>query len=320
MGKKHSQTIEIPPQYSPGKTTIVLMEDFEASVGEIHDQAKRDHIRDHNHTVGQMELEGSALTNGRRALAQKNPTESRVAKRKREKEEAAHRRLLRQYLDRLEDLYRQIEVINQRLEQIDTELTELQRLQKLAEDGTLDPNNFAHAELLRKYGMTKEDIEKGSLSLILADKLGQRFHERTELQNRKESLVNQAQEVIHEAQAGGMMTPEDAEHFRQGLESSEVGVSAVVWDLNESSEAIKTMATDRFNSLLDEEGVADGLQLPKKGSGALSFAASLDNTPEEGKMDTSLTEKFASISDPAKETPTVEHAVSQLIVPGRTNA
>lgn len=320
MGVTEGQAIEIPPQYDPGKSTIVLMETFESSVKEMRDHAQTDHIRDHNHTVGQMELEGSALTNGRRALAQKNPAESGTVKKTREKQDAAHRTLLKQFLDRLEDLYRQIEAINQRLDEIVTEISELERLQKLAEDGMLDPNNPDHAKILKKYGITKEDIERGNLSLILADKLGQREDERTELQQRKESLQHQAQEAIAEVQAGETITPEEAEQFEQRLESLEAGVSAVVWDLNESSEELKNMATDRFNNILDEEGSAGSLQLQASSKETLSFAASLDKTLQEGEPDKSLTEKFSSMPGPSQDTVAPEQPARQTLVPGTPKA
>ncbi len=316
MSRKHGQTIEIPPQYDPAKSNVVLMENFESAVGEIHEQAKSDHQRDHNHTIGQSELEGSALTNGRRALAHKNPSESLAARKKKEKDRAMIRTALKQLLDRLEDIYREIEAINQRLEEIDTEITELERLQQLAEHGTLEPNNPAHANLLKKYGITQEDIESGRLSLILAEKLGQRVDERTELQKRKESLEQEASEAIAEAQADGIITPGEAEQYEQRLESLEAGVSAVVWDSNESSEELKNMATDRFNSSLDDEGSINSLQLDMKGTGALSFAASLDKTLKEGNSAKSLTEKFSSMAGPVQDTPTVEQVATRTIVPG----
>ena len=273
---KYGQTVEIPPQYDPGKGTVALMEEFASSVGEMHEQAKTNHIRDHNHTVGQMEMEGDALTNGRRALAQKNPAESKAAKKKREKEEAVHRTLLQQFLDRLDELFRQIEAINERLEEIDTEISELERLRKLAEDGLLDLNNPAHAKLLKKYGITKEDIDSGNLSLILANQLDQRVDERTELQKRKQTLEEQAHEAITAVQADGMITPEEAEQFEQRLETLEVGVSAQVRLAEEASQELKNIAIDHHSDSYRSAKETGGLDLSDDGSPYRSFASTLE--------------------------------------------
>lgn len=276
MGVKDGQAVEIPPQYDPAKTTIMLMDEFVMSVGEIHEQAKTDHIRDHNHTVGQTELEGSALTNGRRALAHKNPLDSQAARKKREKDEDTQRRVLKQLLDRLEDLYRQIEAINERLEEIDIEINELERLQKLAEVGTLDPNNSEHAKLLKKYGITEDDIESGRLSLILAEKMGQRVDERTELQKRKESLQHEAHEAIVEAQSDGIITPAEVEQFEQRLDSLDAGVSAIVWDSKGVSVDLKSVAADDYSDAYRVAKETSGLDLSDDGIPYVSFASTLD--------------------------------------------
>ena len=297
MGVKHNQSREIPPQYDPVNTRILLTEEFKSSVGDIHEQAKADHIRDHNHTVSQMDLEGSALTNGRRALAHKHASDSQAIRRKREKEERVYRTLLKQFLDRLEDIFRQIEAINQRLDEIETEIHELERLQKLAEDGMLDPNNPAHAQLLKKYGITKEDIDSGNLSLILAEKLGMRVDERTELQQRKEALQREAQEAIAEASVDETISPEEAQQFKQRLQSLEVGVSSQIRITAEASQELKDIAIDHHSGKYDGDVSTNELDFSLKSPSFNSVAASLDGEEATYKKGIEVNGRNISMQD-----------------------
>ncbi len=320
MTVKHGQIIEIPSIYDPSKTEIILMDDFEASVGELHEQAKLDHQRDHNHTVAQAELEGSALANGRRGLSHKNPSNSLAARKKREKEEATYRSLLKQLQDRLEEIYRQIEVINQRLDEIDTEISELERLKELAESELLDPTNPDHARLLKKYGITQEDIESGNLSVILAEQLRHRFDERTELQKRKESLQHQADEAIAEAQADNIITPAEADGFRQQMQSLEAGVSAQVRITQEASEELKAISIE--NNLGTYRGEKDSGELTfgESTQSRLSVAASLNGDGSYQKevqghsKNISLKDQFEASTNPVQDTPAHETVASQKIV------
>ena len=300
MGVKHNQSREIPPQYDPANTRILLTEEFESSVGEIHEQAKADHIRDHNHTVGQMDLEGSALTNGRRPLANKHASDSQAARKKREKEERVYRTLLKEFQERLEDLFRQIEAINQRLDEIETEIHELERLQKLAEDGMLDPKNPAHAQLLKKYGITKEDIDSGNLSFILAEKLGMRVDERTELQKRKESLQCEAQEAIADASTDDIISPEEAQQFKQRLQSLESTVSAVVWDSEDASENLKRIAANHYSDTYRVAKEISGLDLSDDELTYSSFASTLDGEGTDATAEYSQEKENSSNTQPVR--------------------
>ncbi len=326
MSVKHGQTIEIPSIYDPSKTEIILGDDFEASVGAVHEQAKLDHQRDHNHTVAQAELESSALANGRRGLSHKNPSDSLAARKKRQKEEATHRSLLKQLQNRLEDIYRQIEVINQRLDEIDTEISELERLKELAESELLDPTNPDHARLLKKYGITQEDIDSGNLSAILAKKLGHRFDERTELQKRKESLQYQADKAIEEVQTNGAITSEEAgqlrQQFRQRLQSLETGVSSQVRITVEASQQLKDIAVDHYTDEVDHSSISGELDFLAVSPSSGSVSASLDGdaTYQKGIQSQgepiSLQDKFTAKAKHEENNLGLEEVASNPIAPG----
>lgn len=324
MSVKHDQAIEIPSKYDPSKTEIILVDDFEASVRDLQEHTKLDHQRDHNHTVAQAELEGGALTNGRRGLSHKNPEHSLAARKKREKDEATHRSLLKQLQNQLEEISRQIEVINQRLDEIDTEISELEGLKELADGELLDPTNPDHARLLKKYGITQEDIESGNLSVILAEKLRHRFDERTELQKRKESLQHQADEVIEEVQVNGAITLEEAgqlrQQFRQRLQSLEAGVSAQVRITQKASEELKAISIE--NNLGTYRGEKDSGELTfgESTQSRRSVAASLNGDGSYQKevqghsKNISLKDQFEACTNPVQDTPAHETVASQKTV------
>ena len=170
---------------SPDLNTTKGGEDHEQEVSEPHRKAKQEHQTDHNYTVKQADDEGTALDTGRRRLSHRNPYESENAKKKREQEQALFRTALQQLQDRLNEIFEEIAAINERLQEIAMEMEEMEYLKDLAEKGLLDPKNPDHATLLKKYGITQDDLESGRILLLLNEQLGYRIDERTALEKRR---------------------------------------------------------------------------------------------------------------------------------------
>ena len=296
----------------PGRADKKDGEVLDVSVSEVHKQAKIEQQGDHNRTVAQADTDGPALNNGRRRLSHRNPEDSHAAKKKKEKDRTIMRTALKQLLDRLNDMYLQIEAINQRLDEIDAEMSELESLKELAENGTLDPRNPAHAKLLKKYRITQEDIDSGSLLILLAGRLGQRADERTELEKRRDDLQEQANDAISEAQADGIITQEDVNRFRQHLQSSEAGVSAQVRITQEVSDGLKDIAVDHNSAIFRAKKSTAGLTLPDDDSSASSVAATLNGHGSYQKgvqsqgEEISIKEEFMLSARPLQDTLTVQ--------------
>lgn len=301
----------IPKRYDPATGTLpAFREDFDVS----REQRMADHIRDHNHTIDQADEEGETLKNGRRRLSHSRSDQSQAAKKKKDKENSLLRRALKQLLDQI---YEEIAAIDKRLEEIDTELQELEHLQDLAEKGTLDPNNPAHAKLLQKYGITQDDLDIGRLSIMLAERLGHRVEEKTELQKRKEHLQEQANEAISEAQHGGIISERETEHFRQRLESTEAEVSSQVRIMSHGSQELKDIAVERYTNAFDEDIPTTGLDLGESFGASISYASSLQGEGSFSKgvqgqgEDISIKAEFAASAHPIQRDPPLQPNLDQ---------
>jgi hypothetical protein len=311
MAVERDKKIVIPKQFDTKNGTLpAFREDFDAS----RDQRMADHIRDHNHTIDQADDKGAALKNGRRRLSHRSPEQSFLAKKKKDKENSLLRRALKQLLDRINE---EIAAIDQRLEEIESELHELEHLQDLAEKGTLDPKNPAHAKLLQKYGITQDDLDSGRLSIILSEKMGHRVEEQTELQKRKEYLQEQANEAISEAEAYEIISTEEAVQFRQHLDSIEAAISSQVRLTSHASQELKDVAIDRFARAIDDEMFMGGLDLDEGIGSSFSFASSLEGdgsyatgVQSEGK-DLSIKAQFAASAHPVQHDPALQPVIDQ---------
>ena len=109
----------------PGKKPLRTQhgEIHDPAVSGVHEKAKRDHQRDHNHTVAQADNGGTALSNGRRGLSHRSSDESLTAKRKKEKESQYRflkesRRLQQELQDRLAAIDRELDDIRKGREAI----------------------------------------------------------------------------------------------------------------------------------------------------------------------------------------------------------
>ena len=322
MGVEEDNPGDKPPHGDTEKTDHKDGAVLNVNVSEVHQKAKIEQQTDHNHTVGQADEEGPTLKSGRRRVSHRNPENSREAKDKEAKYWALMRTALKQLLDRLEDIYRQIEAINQRLDEIDIEISELEHLKELAESGLLDPRNPDHAGLLKKYGITQEDMENGNLSAILAEKLGHRVKERTELQKRKEFLQHQADEAIAKAQADGIISLEEAEGFRRRMEYSEAGVSAQVRITPRASQELVDIAVQSHTEVVKDERVSKELDFSAASPLSRSVASSLegDATYQKGIQSQgeplSIQETFTAKAQPEDNTLELEEVASNSIAPG----
>ena len=315
MGRDNEEMRKPSIDRDRGNTDRSNSSGFDSTVSEVHEQAKVDHERDHNHTIKQADEEGSTLNNGRLRLSHRSSDQTRLARKKKEKDRAMLRTAMKQLLDRLEDLSRQMDEINQRLEEITSEIEELKNLKELVENGTVDPMNPDHAKLLKNYGITQEDVKSGNLLLILTEKLGYRFDEQTELEKRKERLQREAQEAIHEAQADGIITRDEAKQFDRRLKSSEEGVSAAAWDTDHASEELIGIAADNNSSRFQVAKDAGRLNLSDGGLPNLSFASTLDGEASYAKGvqspggDLSIRPQFAACADPNQCATELEPAI-----------
>lgn len=288
---------------------------YDSAVSDVHRKAKKKHQTDHNYTVKQADDETTALHNGRRKLSHRGPDESAAAKKKRDNEEALFRSALKQLQDRLEELFEEIVVITERLLEIDTEIEELEYLKNLAGKGLLDPKNPDHAKLLKKYGITQEDLDSGRILLLLNEQLGFRRDERTALEKRRDELQEQAKEAIHEAQADGTITPEQVERFRERLDSFESEVSAQVRITAGTSQGLQAVAIDHFTQVMNEDISTEGLQLGTGHNGSLSFAASLDKQRNAETATSSLKERFTAMAGPSQESSQSDHVATHKALP-----
>ena len=293
MGVEENKPDKKSGRETPDLNTNRDDEDLEHEVSEPHRKAKQEHIIDHNHTVRQADDEGTALHSGRRKLSHRNPSDSNHAKKKRDKEQALFRAALKQLQDHLNKIFEEITAINERLNELFTEIDELERLKELAENNLLDPKNPEHAKLLHKYGFTQDDLDSGRLLILLNEQLGYRMEERTALEQRRDDLQAQANEAIYEAQADGTITPEEAEGFRERLESLDAGVSAQVRNTSEASQELKNIAIEHYTNVAKDERVFDELALPAEMPSSGSVAGSLDGDASYQKGIQSQSEKLA---------------------------
>ncbi len=322
MAVDENNKVVIPKQYNPENGTLpAFREDFDVS----RDQRMADHLRDHNHTVGQVDDEGEALNNGRRRLSHRSPEQSLIAKEKKHKDRSLLRMALKQWLDRLEALYEEIAAIDQRLSEIDIEMRELEHLHELAEQRVLDPKNPAHAKLLKKYRITQDDLTSGRLSFILAGNLGNRVEEQTELQKRKASLQEQANDAIEEAQANELITGVEADQFRQRLESSDAGVSSQIRITQDVPEELRHIAVNHYGEAFEGDTPMEELAFTENPRSTQSVAATLTGRASYKKgvqshgQEISIKQQFTKSTNPVQDDSTPQGAATTKICLGPLN-
>ena len=162
------------------------------------EQRQADHIRDHQQTVDQKDSSDSpSLNNGRRALSHKNPGYNLAAQKKRAENEKAVRFALKiaRRAQELANLNIRLKAIDNRLEELKTEMSELDDMKERIENEEFDPNDPKNASLMKKYGITEDDINSGAWRVILAEKSEQQQTEKTDLEKERVKINERKAEL-----------------------------------------------------------------------------------------------------------------------------
>ncbi|MEQ8602864.1 MAG: hypothetical protein RIB45_06065 [Marivibrio sp.] len=134
-------------------------------------------------------------------------------------------------LSQIDDLNDQIAFHDSEIERLNEELNEIDELLEKIENGTLDPDDPGDAALMKKYGITEQDIENGDAGQKLRTARddrekqidwheGQRAKAETE---RDEKLQNLNDDVNRRVEKGETIDPQDSSHplVRKMLEAIE---------------------------------------------------------------------------------------------------
>ncbi|GEM_PF-3045188 len=129
---------------------------------------------------------------------------------------------------RMAEIREQIQAIDERLEEIADERSELEDLKDQYKNGTLDPNDPKTKELMKKYGLTKEDIDSGLFTAIIAQRLADLDKEEDGLRRHKK--------VLEEEYA---IAQDMADGLNRGEPKAEAHKNALVKQANEGNESAK---------------------------------------------------------------------------------
>jgi hypothetical protein len=162
-------------------------------------------------------------------------------RRKREELANAHVRLLRMLDDQIaslealrDDYQRRIDDNEKEIGRLEAEVGELERLDRLAESGELDPSNPEHARLLAAYGIDP-DLSDEEMRRAMSDEIAQREDRQTALRNENERLGLQKDDVqrridalqarrtqLEDDIAAGRLSLEQADAIADELDAAEV--------------------------------------------------------------------------------------------------